>query len=99
VSGTGILIVEGGNVSINAGFNWNGPIIITGNNVGLQYRGGADDAMFGAVVVNELVPDATVQFESDVTGNAKIRYSSEALALIRDLLGRKLAQMYSWREQ
>jgi Tfp pilus assembly protein PilX len=98
-TGTGILIVEGTNASINGDFTWNGPIIVTGNNVGLQYRGGGNGGIFGAILVNELTNEPNLQFESDVRGNGNIRYSRQALDLVQNTMGRKFYQVYSWREQ
>ena len=97
--GTGILIVENGNVEISGGFRWNGPIIVTGNNVGVRYRGGGGQAVYGAVVVNELHADGGTNLEGDITGNASLLYSSEALNLVRDGLSRRFVSTSSWSEQ
>jgi hypothetical protein len=98
-TGTGILIVENGNVDISGSFRWNGPIIVTGNNVGLRYRGGGDQAVYGAVIVNELHNDGAANLEGDIRGNASILYSRQAIDLVRNGLGRRTMSMYSWREQ
>ena len=98
-TGTGILIVEGTNASINGAFTWNGPIIVTGSNVGLQYRGGGNGGIYGAILVNELSAEPALQFESDIRGNGNIRYSRQALDLVQNTMGRKFYQIYSWREQ
>ncbi|MBI2493109.1 MAG: hypothetical protein HYV94_13600 [Candidatus Rokubacteria bacterium] len=97
--GTGILIVENGNVEISGGFRWNGPIIVTGNNVGVRYRGGGGQAVYGAIVVNELHADGGTNLEGDITGNASLLYSSEALTLVQDALSRRFVSMSSWSEQ
>lgn len=97
--GTGILVVESGSVDITGDFNWHGPIIITGSNVGLAYRGDGNSAVYGAIVVNELRNDGVVNLEGDIRGNAKIAYSTEALDLVTNRLARRLAQMTSWREK
>lgn len=98
-TGTGILVIENGNVDITGDFGWHGPIIITGNNVGLAYRGAGNSAIYGAIVVNELRNDGVVNLEGDIRGNAKIAYSTEALDLVKNALSRRLAQMTSWREK
>jgi Tfp pilus assembly protein PilX len=97
--GTGILIVEDGNVDISGGFRWNGPIIVTGNNVGIRYRGGGSQSVYGVVIVNELNADGGTNLEGDIRGNASLLYSSEALALVQDALSRRLVTTSSWSEQ
>ncbi|MBI2493108.1 MAG: hypothetical protein HYV94_13595 [Candidatus Rokubacteria bacterium] len=97
--GTGILIVEDGNVDISGNFRWNGPIIVTGNNVGIRYRGGGSQSVYGVVVVNELHADGGTNLEGDITGNASLLYSSEALTLVQDALSRRLVTTSSWSEQ
>jgi hypothetical protein len=98
-SGTGILIVQNGHVNITGDFNWHGPIIVTGNNVGMVYRGGGSNGIYGAVVVNELRNDGATNLEGDIRGNAKIAYSKDALDLVTNALSRKLIQMTAWREK
>jgi len=97
--GTGILIVENGNVDISGNFRWNGPIIVTGNNVGIRYAGGGSQSVYGSVVVNELNDDGTANVEGDVRGNASMLYSRQALQLVEDALSRRLVTSYSWTDQ
>ena len=49
--------MENGTLDITGTFKWHGPIIITGNNVGLYYRGDGNSAIWGSVIVNELRND------------------------------------------
>lgn len=98
-SGTGILIVENGSVDISGNFRWNGPIIITGNNVGIRYRGGGSQSVYGATIVNELNNDGPANLEGDIRGNANLLYSSEALALVQNALSRRLVSTNSWTDQ
>jgi hypothetical protein len=56
--GTGILIIENGVVEISGSFRWNGPIIVTGKNVGIRFRGDGNQVVYGATIVNELNPAA-----------------------------------------
>jgi Tfp pilus assembly protein PilX len=97
--GTGILIIENGNTDINGNFRWNGPIITTGKNVGLRYRGGGYQSVYGATVVNELHNDGTANLEGDIRGNANLLYSKEALDLVQNLLSRRLVTTTSWTDQ
>ena len=97
--GTGILIVENGNVDISGNFHWNGPIIVTGNNVGIRYAGGGSQSVYGSVVVNELNDDGTANVEGDVRGNASMLYSRQALQLVEDALSRRFVTSYSWTDQ
>lgn len=97
--GTGILIVENGSINISGNFRWNGPIIVTGNNVGVRYHGGGSQAVYGATIVNEQHADGPTNLEGDVAGNASLLYSTQALSLVRSLLGRRWVSTYSWSDQ
>jgi len=97
--GTGILIIENGRFEVTGDFRWNGPIIVTGTNVGINYKGGGNQEVFGAVIVNELNDTGQNNLEGEVKGNAKIYYSKEALDLVVNRRGRRFMAIYSWREQ
>ena len=97
--GTGILVIENGNTDINGNFRWNGPIITTGKNVGLRYRGGGNQGVYGATIVNELHNDGSTNLEGDIRGNANLLYSREALDLVQNLLSRRLVTTTSWTDQ
>jgi Tfp pilus assembly protein PilX len=98
--GTGILIVENGSIDISGTFEWHGPIIVTGNNVKVRYHGGGNQRVFGTVVVNELVANSSTNLEADISGNASMYYSSQALNNVMNSLGgRRLMSLYNWQEQ
>jgi Tfp pilus assembly protein PilX len=97
--GTGILVIENGNTDINGNFRWNGPVITTGRNVGIRYRGGGYQSVYGATVVNELHNDGLANLEGDIRGNANLLYSKEALDLVQNLLSRRLVTTSSWTDQ
>lgn len=97
--GTGILVVENGNADISGTFRWNGPIIVTGNNVGIRYQGGGSQAVYGTAIVNELNNNETPNLEGEVTGNASLLFSNQAITLVRDLLTRRFVRTYSWSDQ
>jgi len=96
--GTGILVIENGNTDINGNFRWNGPIITTGRNVGIRYRGGGHQSVYGATIVNELHNDGLSNLEGDIRGNAELLYSREALDLVQNLLSRRLVTTTSWTD-
>ncbi len=98
-SGTGVLIIENGVVEIGGSFRWNGPIITTGRNVGIRFRGDGDQVIHGAVVVDELNPVAAANVEGDAVGNPHILYSTEALGLVQNALKRRLVTTQSWSDQ
>jgi len=98
-SGTGILIVENGIVEIGGSFRWNGPIIATGRNVGIRFRGDGSQVVSGAVIVNELNPLAVANLEGDTVGKPNILYSSEALGLVQNALRRRLVTTQNWTDQ
>ena len=97
--GTGILVIENGNTSITGNFRWNGPVITTGRNVGIQFWGGGYQSIYGATIVNELHNDGTSNLEGDIRGNTNLLYSKEALDLVQNLLGRRLVSTTSWTDQ
>ena len=98
-SGTGILIVENGLVEISGSFRWNGPIIATGRNVGVRFRGDGSQVVSGAVIVNELNPLALGNLEGAAAGKPHILYSSEALGLVQNALKRRLVTTQNWTDQ
>lgn len=99
-SGTGILIVENGNLDLTGTFTWNGPIILTGTNVNMRYHGGGNQSIFGTVIVNELNNDGSTNLEADISGNASIFYSTDAInTVMNGLGGRRMMSVYSWQEQ
>jgi len=98
-SGTGVLIIENGVVEVGGSFRWNGPIITTGRNVGIRFRGDGDQVIHGAVVVNELNPVAAANVEGDAVGKPHILYSTEALGLVQNALKRRLGTTQSWSDQ
>lgn len=93
--GHGILIVEDGDLRVSGNFKWNGPIIVTGQFVGVGFLGGGNQAVYGTVISNETANDAGF-YEGVVTGNSTIRYSCEAIAAASRV--RRLVTMSSWKE-
>ncbi len=98
-TGTGILIIENGNVEISGNFRWNGPIIVSGTNVGIRYRGDGTQSVYGATVINELHDDGASNLEGDIQGTSSILYSRETLDLVQTGLGRRLVTTYGWTDQ
>ena len=97
--GTGILIVENGVVEIAGSFRWNGPIVLTGRNVGIRFRGEGSQMVYGATIVNELNPVAVANVEGDAVGKPHILYSNEALGLVQNALTRRLVTTQNWTDQ
>jgi len=98
-SGAGILIVENSVVEISGNFRWNGPIVATGRNVGIRFRGDGNQAVYGAAIVNELNPAASANVEGDGAGKPDILYSNEALGLVQNALKRRFVTTQSWTDQ
>ena len=96
-TGSGILIVEDGDLKISGNFRWEGIIIVTGKYVGVSFLGGGNQSVYGAIISNEMATDEEAGFfEGVVTGNSKLLYSSQAIDIVRN--SRRLVRMYSWRE-
>ncbi len=86
-------------MEISGNFRWNGPIVVTGRNVGIRFRGDGNQAVYGAAIVNELNPAAVANVESDSAGKPDILYSNEALGLVQNVLKRRFVTMQSWTDQ
>src|SRR6266545_1193527 len=96
-TGSGILIVEDGDLKISGNFRWEGIIIVTGKYVGVSFLGGGNQSVYGAVISNEVATDEEAGFfEGVITGNSKLLYSTEAIDIVRNT--RRLVRVYSWRE-
>jgi Tfp pilus assembly protein PilX len=93
--GHGVLIVEDGDLRIYGNFLWHGPIIVTGQWVGIGYLGGGEQIVYGAVISNETATDPRF-YEGVMVGNSKIRYSCQALNQART--ARRLTTIASWQE-
>jgi len=98
-SGTGILIVENSVVEIGGNFRWNGPIVVTGRNVGVRFLGAGNQAVYGAMIVNELEPAAVTNVDADGAGTPDILYSNEALGLVQNAFKRRFVTTHSWTDQ
>ena len=94
-TGYGILIVEDGDLRISGNFGWWGIIIVTGQNVGVGFLGGGNQTVYGAVISNETATDPGYR-EGVLQGNAKLRYSCEALD--SSLNNRKLTAIVGWKD-
>jgi Tfp pilus assembly protein PilX len=94
-TGYGVLIVEDGDFRIYGDFTWHGAIIVTGNWVGVGFLGGGTQTVYGAVISNETSTDPGFK-EGVVTGNAKIRYSCDALN--NSLNNPKLVKLTNWKD-
>ncbi len=94
-TGSGILIIEDGDLSVTGNFRWEGIIVITGQYVGLRYGGGGNQTVYGGVVVNETV-NVNSEVEVDAAGNAKLLYSCQAINNVRN--SRRMFHAMNWRE-
>lgn len=90
--GTGILIVENGAVEIGGNFRWNGPIIVTGNDAAIRFRGDGNQSVYGGLIVDDSNNSGT----TNLAGRASILYSKEALDLALSGLRRRLVSTHGW---
>lgn len=110
-TGSGILIVEDGDFTINGNFHWEGPIIVTGGYVGVGIMGGGNQDVLGALISNETATNEAPGFyEGVLQGNAKVRYSRATIDRALALLATKIpggtggtdyvkVTMYNFQEQ
>jgi hypothetical protein len=96
-TGSGILVIEDGDLDVTGNFRWEGLILVTGKYVGVAFRGGGDQSVYGGVISNEMASDEERGLlEGLVAGNAKLLYSSQAMSNVQN--SQKLLRVYSWRE-
>jgi Tfp pilus assembly protein PilX len=110
-TGSGILIVEDGDFTMNGNFHWEGPIIVTGGYVGVGIMGGGNQDVLGGLISNETATNEAPGFyEGVLQGNAKVRYSRATIDRALALLASKVpggtggqsyvkVTMYNFQEQ
>ena len=96
-SGVGILIVKNGGVRFTGNFQWEGLVIVLGDNVEIDMRGGGHKTIYGSVLLSENLQISTNTVEGD--GNVEVKYSCEAINTANQIGGGQLrgARLW-WRE-
>jgi hypothetical protein len=86
ISGVGLLIVDGENLTFKGNVNWKGVVVVLGSNVSFTDDGGGKEAdIRGGLLVGEY--GATKDgVDLKVNGNVKITYSCEAINLVNTAL-------------
>jgi hypothetical protein len=92
--GAGILIVKNGSLRMSGNSQWIGLVIVIGNNVEIDLRGGGDKAVYGSVLLAENLNVATNQAEGQ--GNVKIRFSCQGVNVANTAGGGKLRGATVW---
>jgi len=92
VEGHGILIVKDGDMLVTGNFTWYGLVIVTGQWVGVGFKGTTN--VYGAVMSNETATDPL--YEGVFYGDADVRYSCQGIELAKAVRG--LVSMSSWQE-
>jgi Tfp pilus assembly protein PilX len=98
-SGAGILVVDNAVVEIDGAFRWNGLVVVTGRDAALRYRGGATQAVYGGVIVDEPTPGGTTGLAGGLLDKTHILYSKEALDLVQEALRRRFVTTYGWDDR
>jgi hypothetical protein len=96
-SGAGILIVKNGSLRMTGNSQWVGIVIVIGNNVEIDMRGGGNKSIYGSVLLAENLNVATNQAEGQ--GNVKVYFSCQGIGVANQAGGGRLrgAQIW-WRE-
>ncbi len=102
IQGSGILVIEDGDLRTAGNLRWDGLVIVTGRYVSSIFDTGSDTTILGATVSNETVwneggnQNQTPYYDGWFGATAvNLRYSQEAI----DLVQRKLLfRMSTWRE-
>jgi hypothetical protein len=92
--GAGILIVKNGGLRMSGNSQWVGLVIIIGNNVEIDMRGGGDKSIYGSVLLAENLNVATDQVEGQ--GNVKIRFSCHGVDVANTAGGGRLRGATVW---
>jgi hypothetical protein len=92
--GAGILIVKNGSLRMSGNSQWVGLVIVIGNNVEIDLRGGGDKAIYGSVLLAENLNVATNQAEGQ--GNVMVRFSCQGVNIANTAGGGKLRGATVW---
>lgn len=92
--GAGILIVKNGSLRMSGMSQWVGLVIVIGNNVQIDMRGGGDKSIYGSILLAENLDVATNQ--ADGEGNVKIRFSCQGVGVANNIGGGKLRGATVW---
>ncbi|MDZ4340191.1 MAG: hypothetical protein U1B94_08255, partial [candidate division NC10 bacterium] len=92
--GAGILIVKNGGLRMSGSSQWVGMVIIIGNNVEIDMRGGGDKSIYGSILLAENLNVATNQAEGQ--GNVMIRFSCQGVNVANTAGGGKLRGATVW---
>jgi hypothetical protein len=95
VQGCGVLVVRG-NVQFNGNLQFKGLVIVDGFNTTVEFTAGGTPAVVGGIIV---AGNADAKVRLNGTGaNAKVRYSSEALAKARNIGKLRYYTILDWYE-
>ncbi len=92
--GAGILIVKNGSLRMSGNSQWIGLVIVIGNNVEIDLRGGGDKAIYGSVLLAENLYVATDQAAGQ--GNVKVRFSCQGIDVANSAGGGRLRGATVW---
>ena len=91
VSGSGLLIIEGTEdnmVNFNGGLEWDGVVIVVGDNVGLNFgthANGTADITGGVIVAEQKLGESSVgNLEFTWQSGGRMMYSSEQIGLVQN---------------
>jgi hypothetical protein len=92
--GAGILIVKNGSLRMSGNSQWVGIVIVIGNNVEIDLRGGGDKSIYGSVLLAENLNVATNQAAGQ--GNVKVRFSCQGIDVANTAGGGRLRGATVW---
>jgi hypothetical protein len=92
--GAGILIVKNGSLRMSGNSQWVGIVIVIGNNVEIDMRGGGDKSIYGSLLLAENLNVATNQADAD--GNVKVRFSCQGIDVANTAGGGRLRGATVW---
>jgi hypothetical protein len=87
ITGAGLLLINGADILLKSSIEWNGLIVVYGDKVGCEFRGGGANtqSVTGGIIICETGMDKGSP-ELYITGNPSVRYSPAGVDLVKAVL-------------
>lgn len=100
ITGYGVLVLDGNDLKITGTIDWTGLIIQVGDFGSISFgssSGSGTRIVKGAVICSEYLTDPTTYREFVIYGATKLRYSKEALDMVKNYMNSKgVASLVGW---
>ena len=86
MTGAGILVVRNADLILSGSFRWEGPILVSGDNVSFKVEGVDSKEIYGSLMVHETGTPGAATAILDIQGSVKVLFSRSALARVATLI-------------